>query len=365
MIKLQHDVNIIFIMLGQQCNLSCKYCLQHDLITSILPSKNIRKEIITFIRCQAQQQSTPIDIRFYGGEPLIYFNSIKYIVNKLKDVNVTFSIISNGKLLTKEIVDFFNNNKFTNVAISWDGPNSIKTRKYDVFKEKLDLLLQIDNLGISSVYSAYNYPYDFIQSLLPLEEKYHKIHGKTFNFYGEEIMDSCANFTDLIDFDFNKISNQINIIVNKIKTSLKEINAGTLTIENSLYHSLFTIYCQSIYSHLNNYDKSFCSNGIKVINLDLEGNLYQCHNNWINIGNIFTSNNYEDYLKKAKQLDNITAQNLSTLCKNCEVLPLCKCGCPLVSQDIRQKTKFCELRQVMYKPIINLINEALLNKGNF
>lgn len=364
MLLIKNYINTIFIMLGQHCNLSCKYCMQHDLIEHVLPNKNINKQIIDFIKINSDNKKKPIDVRFYGGEPLLYFNDIVTLVNELKHLNVTFSIITNGKLLNQKMINFFNNknNKFTSIAISWDGPNSIKTRKYDVIKDKEDLILKLNNLCISGVCSAYNYHNDFIQSIIPLATKYNKIHSnKILNFSIDEIADNCATFTDLTNFDYDEVKNQMNKVVNNILKSISSFSMPNkeVSIEDYLYYSLFVMYCKLIQYGQNNEHKSFCANGTNTINLDLEGNLYQCHNNWIKIADI--NSIYDDYINKAKNLDKISKLNYETICQSCEVQNLCRNGCPLISNNIKEKSNYCKLRQYVYKPILDLIN-SFINK---
>lgn len=363
MLNLKDNISTIFIMLGQNCNLNCKYCMQHTLINTIQDKSVINDEIFDFVIHHAEKQSQPIDIRFYGGEPLLYLNDIKDIVFKLKEANVSFSIITNGKLLSKDIVEFFNNNKFTGCAVSWDGKNVLKTRHYDVFQQKEDLLLQIKNLNIDGVISAYNSLDDYIKALLPYQEKYFKLHQKIFPFFEEIIMDAGACFSDLIDFDYNKVYQQTNSLINNMINSAA-IDNDKLTIKDRMYLLVLTMLCQQLNDNNKYHMKSYCGNGIHVLNLDLEGNLYQCHNNWIKIGTIY--DDYNTYIAKAKELDNMATKNfVDSNCKDCSVLPLCKGGCPLVSSKIRQSTEFCRIRQTMFEPIINFINDALSVYGDF
>lgn len=363
MLNLKDNIFTIFIMLGQNCNLNCKYCMQHTLINTIQDKSVINDEIFDFVMHHADKQSQPIDIRFYGGEPLLYFNDIKDIVFKLKEANVSFSIISNGKLLSKNIVEFFNNNKFTGCAISWDGKNVLETRHYDVFKQKEDLLLQIKNLNVDGVISAYNSLDDYIEALLPYQEKYFKLNQKIFSFFNEIIMDAGACFSDLTDFNYEKVEEQAKNIIDNFLIATTKINEE-LTVKDKMYMLLLTMLCQQINNDNKNYTNSYCANGIHVLNLDLEGNLYQCHNNWIKIGSIY--DDYDTYMSKAKKLDNMAAKNfVDSNCKNCSVLSLCKGGCPLVSSKIRQSTNFCKIRQTLFEPIINFINDALSVHGDF
>lgn len=365
MLLLKNNINTIFIMLGSNCNLNCKYCMQHSLINKMQSyNSDINIDIISFIKNQSQHQTQPIDVRFYGGEPLLYYKDIENIVSLLKDENVIFSIITNGKLLTEEIVDFFNTNNFVSCAISWDGKQVEKTRFYNVFKEKEDLLLKINNLNIDSVISAYNYLDDYIDSLIPYQEKFYKIHNKIFPFFEEIIVDAGNCFTDLIDFDYKTIQMKSNIIIqNILKAITKDIT--NYTIKDRLYLFLFTSLCHQLNGYNNfNYKKSYCGNGIQVLNIDLKGNLYQCHNNWIQIGSIY--DDYLKYLNNANELNYMAEQNfINNHCVNCSILSLCRSGCPLISADIKNTTNFCKVRKLMFEPIINFVNDILLVNGDF
>ena len=72
---------------------------------------------------------------------------------------------------------------------------------------------------------------------------------------------------------------------------------------------MFTGLCHQLNGYNNfNYKKSYCGNGIQVLNIDLKGNLYQCHNNWIQIGSIY--DDYLKYLNNANELNYMAEQNL-------------------------------------------------------
>ena len=49
MLNLKDNISTIFIMLGQNCNLNCKYCMQHTLINTIQDKSVINDEIFDFV----------------------------------------------------------------------------------------------------------------------------------------------------------------------------------------------------------------------------------------------------------------------------------------------------------------------------
>ena len=66
-----------------------------------------------------------IDFVFWGGEPMLYWDTIVTLTNKIqcifKEKNVRLGIITNGSLFTEENTDFIIKNDIT-VTISHDGP---------------------------------------------------------------------------------------------------------------------------------------------------------------------------------------------------------------------------------------------------
>ena len=123
---IKNDINRIFIMLGQQCNLSCDYCLQHDMIQDKIKINDINKDIFNFFKKNTTDRK--IDVIFYGGEPLLYYDAIKYIATSIRPFVDHMGIISNGKNLTQDMVKFFNEMDIY-FAVSWDGKNS-KIRRF-------------------------------------------------------------------------------------------------------------------------------------------------------------------------------------------------------------------------------------------
>ena len=98
----------LLLKLGTACNLGCPHCHQVQ--------KNFTEHpgLIDWIKDQGFKRIT-----FSGGEPLMYFDTIKRIMETLgKDVH--YRMMSNGTLLTKEIAEFFKQYNVT-YCVSYDG----------------------------------------------------------------------------------------------------------------------------------------------------------------------------------------------------------------------------------------------------
>lgn len=103
-------------------------------------------------------------LNFYGGEALLSFDLIKKTITSLNKINKelkkrgNYSITTNGSLLTKEIIKFLNENKFS-VVLSYDGLAQDIQRKKGSSKKIIDFIYELLNypdidLEINSVFTS-------------------------------------------------------------------------------------------------------------------------------------------------------------------------------------------------------------------
>lgn len=345
---LKRDISTIFIMLGNECNLRCKYCLQHCGELKALP-RTINPDIYDFIK-EVAEDSEHLCLNFFGGEPTLYFKQIKEIVEHTKDMKVRYLIFTNGRAITKEIADYFNEHDF-HIAISWDGYNVKETRGYDVFKENRDNIMTLNNMGMSSVLTSKAYPKDLIKAQEEISEEYYRIHGYYASMNIDLVFDTGSVADELLDIDFERLERETYEIM---ADHIKAMKANDLL--NPLVHSYF-MYLQSYISNGQTYDDvvtARCGNGINVYNLDLAGNLYSCHNEFEPVGNIYSA--YDAYLRKVIKKDNTIKRQG---CKGCIAFPFCKKGCKLIPNGKRQES-YCKIYTAFYGGMIR----ALIDYGN-
>lgn len=114
----------------------------------------LAKKSIDFLVDHAQDSRT-ISVGFYGGEPLLEFETVKkcieYAEEKAEGRKLIFNITTNGTLINEEIVDFFEAHDVT-LMISLDGPKEIhdKNRRFAVggcgtFEKIVDNLERLRN----------------------------------------------------------------------------------------------------------------------------------------------------------------------------------------------------------------------------
>lgn len=169
---LRRNINTVFLMLGISCNMNCAYCLQHPLVHKPLTRK-VNPEIYDFLGEVAQENTRTLHLQFYGGEPLLYFRTIREVVEEIekRKIPMTFGIITNGRAMTDEMVRFFHAHQFS-VTLSWDGPRVLETRGYDVFSipETRERILALEHLCLSGVLSARAYPREVLQAFQKISE---------------------------------------------------------------------------------------------------------------------------------------------------------------------------------------------------
>ncbi|MCK5506625.1 MAG: 4Fe-4S cluster-binding domain-containing protein, partial [Thermodesulfovibrionia bacterium] len=114
------------VVLNLDCNLACKYCFEGKLKGKHYMSSETANQLIDFAE-KYYSRGNNIHIDFYGGEPLLSFNNIKYISGELKaaaeekDLQYTSGLITNGTLLIKDRVNELMSYGLKDVKVTLDG----------------------------------------------------------------------------------------------------------------------------------------------------------------------------------------------------------------------------------------------------
>lgn len=346
---LKRKTDTVFIILGNSCNMNCAYCMQHLLVHKALPS-DINPDIYDFFSELAEESGDKLHLVFYGGEPLIYFPTIKEIVaeTKRREINLDYAIITNGKATNEEIAKFLNENNMC-VTVSWDGYSTIRTRGYDVFanEKTRELLLGLDELCLSGVISALAYPLEILNAFQDISEAYYARHGRHVNVNLDEVFDTGLHNRQLLNVDYSRVKEEMLYMIRLY------LDAADKSVDGNNHTKLH--YIHNIIKQLNNFYNgdgwhrytTVCRNGTCVLNIDLMGNLYPCHNTDTKIGNIYTP--YYEYLENLLTADSAMPDRAS--CINCVALPYCKGGCKLV----KDKSDYCRLKQAVAQPVLETL----------
>ncbi|MCL2619635.1 MAG: 4Fe-4S cluster-binding domain-containing protein [Defluviitaleaceae bacterium] len=145
-----------WINLTDNCNLNCSYCYQ-----KVRKYGNMTLEtagqVVSMIkeRCKVVGAET-LKLTFFGGEPLLNFDALKYIVDSFSDFEfpATFLMTSNFSLASDEIINFLVKHDF-GMMISIDGDEDTqelnrssadKTKKHNTFSSLINAINKLNKL---------------------------------------------------------------------------------------------------------------------------------------------------------------------------------------------------------------------------
>lgn len=126
-LKKSRQVHTLKIQLGLSCNYSCDYCSQRFVERAPETSKKDVDAFMAKLEHLEFNEEQGLKIELWGGEPLVYWKTIKPLVERLQqkfsdwNKKPRISMITNGSILTPEICYWLLVNDFF-VAISHDGP---------------------------------------------------------------------------------------------------------------------------------------------------------------------------------------------------------------------------------------------------
>ncbi|MGZ8430173.1 MAG: radical SAM protein, partial [Candidatus Deferrimicrobiaceae bacterium] len=162
----------LVLMLTTSCNLACRYCYEDREEGCVPPddgqgwgggapremSPESLRGSVKFLLDHCGE-NRKVSVTFFGGEPLLRFPLIRTAVGEArrmareKGKEISFSITTNGTLLTREIAGFLKENGVS-VCLSIDGPREIHDRNrpyasgrgsYDDVARGLSILMENRN----------------------------------------------------------------------------------------------------------------------------------------------------------------------------------------------------------------------------
>lgn len=112
------------ILLGNACNFRCSYCGQkHDPLKHI--SKGKLLEFLSILDRTISYEKLQL-VQFWGGEPLLYWDAIKFLIKEFDKRLVWeyagYSIVTNGLLMDDEKVKYISKMNNFGFILSHDGP---------------------------------------------------------------------------------------------------------------------------------------------------------------------------------------------------------------------------------------------------
>ena len=349
-------VDTVFLILGRGCNLSCRYCLQHDLVDS-LPAE-VDPRVPAFIRRLVARQGS-LRLQLYGGEPLVYMGTVRQLVDQLADLRgqLTWTMITNGRLLDDATVDWCNDT-LDGVAVSWDGPASTVTRGYDVVAQRRAQLLRLRRLTLSGVVSAAAYPLSILSGVDTFDEAYVARQGVHVNVNLDELLSVTDEHPELGRIDFDELRRQVEVICAAYEAHVlhgRAISHAQLTwVTRKVRNLRHGVRCGVG-------TRARCGNGYTVLNLDMAGYLYACHNTSLRVGSV--DDPWDQVHANVVAAD--ATPTHAPVCALCDARWMCQNGCPLVTRADRELF-YCQQVRAMAEPVMDTVlrlGDALAARG--
>lgn len=353
----KENITKVKIQLGLNCNYSCTYCLQ-DHSNSV----KITKDFSQIIKQLTIVQGEYIDLELWGGEPFVYWKTIKPLIAELKVSDIKLRniiIITNGSLLTGKVIDWIIDNDIF-IGLSHDGPTQKQFRGKD----------PLDNIETLEFVKS-----QMLKGKLSLNTVLHAQHYNRRNILEwftnrlsmpkENVILGEGFYIDIYNDD-NMV--QDNKIIEHLQSGLDDVQDSNVISAFSLVDNKINEFGRFITGNLEVTNMSEMSCGMdkhNVISIDLEGNITSCQN--VDAKSI-AKNGLSHKIGHINNLSKVMVSQTGTHfskrpnCMSCAVLPVCKGGCMTMGPTDFEKT--CTHKRLSYLPIlskvINIITEHTL-----
>lgn len=298
------------------CNFGCIYCYEQDR-PNVLMNEQTEKAIVKFVCSNSNLKR--LSVVWYGGEPLLNFDSMVRLTKMFKQLNIEYSAktVSNGYLLTKEKADLMKDLAIRNIQITFDGSEEIHNQRRFLLGGQPTYRKIMDNLKyLLSINKEIT-----IDIRTNIDRRNKDDYNKFYQDFKSEINDKRVTMypgfvSDLLSSEC--VSPEFNISEGGYKAQF--------------ILDIFDKYGIEIKSFLPKYRRHSCvASKYFAFVIGPEGELYKC---WRMVGNqkeaIGNVNDGSfDMVKFSKYL--IGADyTLDSKCLQCEFITLCGGGCPLV-----------------------------------
>ncbi|MEW6520750.1 MAG: geopeptide radical SAM maturase [Thermodesulfobacteriota bacterium] len=116
------------LVLGMECNFACRYCFEGSRKGGGQAMDDATADqLIAFVKERFGPDKKKLLLQVYGGEPLLYRQRLLYLARRLKPLveargaELTIDLVSNGSLLTRQVVEELNPWGLDGVKVTIDG----------------------------------------------------------------------------------------------------------------------------------------------------------------------------------------------------------------------------------------------------
>lgn len=338
-------INVCYMITSEQCNLACKYCFlgnndakkRSGFSLENMSVETADKAVDFFIK-QIKLSGMDFEdnkpaIIFYGGEPLVNYDVLVYIaekINGLRDVekcvkHLEMSMVSNGLLLTEERALKLKE-LGVSIAISVDGfTENANAMRVDVagnnvFSKILKTLDMCKRIGVDVSLSV-TLSEETIKNTQDILELVDKYGVKSFGF---NIMMSDENF--VVPQEYNEKASQF-IIDEFIELRKRGI------YEDRIMRKLKAFSKSQVY-----FSDCAATGGGQIV-IAPNGQVGICHG-CLHNKQYFVTDVDDESFDATKHADFIEWSQLTPInkdeCQDCEALGICGGGCPINAMHLKK-----------------------------
>jgi len=344
--------NRLIMIVCQDCNLMCRYCYAQQGTYGEIDGKKYMtmetyKKSMEFMLTKFPEG---VDrVQFFGGEPLLNVPLIKeacaWTIHLFKEKQLKpphFTIVTNGTIITEEIIDLFNTYEFF-VTISLDGNKEIndlnriyKGNQGSVFDKIKENILKLNkkrkfNLGIEATVDKANIEqYKTNNRLIDIEEilslQPDSLHIVPTYWENEESDKEMSMQHQIDEESFIEYFDSVSDMLFKKTIQAETQLTATLSFLNKI---------QS-----NSLKTKFCNAGSTDFAVNVEGDIYPCFV-FTGIEEFKFGNVYDQKNMLNNPLENITFDDMEE-CGDCWASGLCNCCIGLnyfTTGDLRKPSK--------------------------
>jgi uncharacterized protein len=304
------------------CNMACPYCFESNKTGKMKPE--IVEAIIGLVDRQAKSLDK-VDVDWYGGEPLLAMDVIEDLSQSLIDLGrekhfaYVSSIITNGYLLSKDVVDKLRSLNVLACQVTFDGPEALHNQRRPLKNGKNSFRTILENLKYAASKMMVSVRVNVDKNLDRV-----LIGELLAELKGAGLQDQAAIYFGQLEASTITCAAIAESCYDTVAFSEVEIEFYRLLLDEGFriqkLPSPSALYCMA--QHIN---------GFLV---DPEGNLYRC---WNHVGDVGRA------MGNIKDPIDLQHSNFTRLfyfdpfdderCKNCDILPLCMGGCPAQRAD--------------------------------
>ena len=366
------------VVMTSRCNYNCIYCHAGSKNTSLKDldmKKETAKKIVDFI---FKTPSPHLTIEFQGGEPLINWPVVKFIIEyarkKAQEEQkiLRLALVSNLSLMTDQKLDFLLKNK-VDICTSLDGPEKIHNKNRpchnkNSYKETTKWIGKITKKSakIGALITVTKFTFQDLRGVVDeyVRQGFTSMHFRYLNYLGtakksqNKIGYSADEFIDA----WKKIMDYI-ILINKEGKCFWER-------ESQIILKKILTYQKVDYVDL----RSPCGAVLGQMLYNYDGKIYTCDegrmlkDDTFLIGDVNT-NNYESIIAGGKTKTMLVASCLENLsCDFCAYKPYCGV-CPVKHYayygnlfPYMQSTDFCKIKMAQFEYLFEKIQDEEIKK---